>query len=59
MIDDLVYFDVLLDFCNVDFEVGLLGIWGRYCNWIFKVIDGCGLLCCNRGYFIYLEFCVN
>ncbi|XP_068696544.1 protein Wnt-4-like isoform X1 [Montipora capricornis] len=59
MIDDLVYLDVSPDFCNVDSEAGLLGTRGRYCNRTSKAIDGCGLLCCNRGYSTHLEFRVN
>lgn len=47
---DLVYFVVFLDFCEFDLKMGLFGIKGCVCNKIFKVIDGCELMCCGRGY---------
>lgn len=48
-----MYFVVFLDFCEFDLKMGLFGIKGCVCNKIFKVIDGCELMCCGRGYEIW------
>jgi len=47
---DLVYLDRSPDYCEFDSHTGSLGTHGRPCNKTSKAIDGCDLLCCNRGY---------
>ncbi|EFX72339.1 putative secreted signaling factor WNT4, partial [Daphnia pulex] len=47
---DLVYLDRSPDYCEYDSKTGSLGTHGRPCNKTSKAIDGCDLLCCNRGY---------
>ena len=49
-ISDLVYIDSSPDFCNQDPRTGSLGTQGRQCNRTSQAIDGCDLMCCNRGY---------
>ncbi|MFH4976457.1 hypothetical protein AB6A40_003166 [Gnathostoma spinigerum] len=47
---DLVYIDKSPDYCEPDLSRGILGTHGRICNISSLGIDGCDLLCCNRGY---------
>ncbi|NP_001158454.1 wingless-type MMTV integration site family, member 1 precursor [Saccoglossus kowalevskii] len=47
---DLVYFEESPDFCELNKKVGSLGTRGRQCNNTSIGIDGCDLLCCERGY---------
>lgn len=47
---DLIYTDDSLDFCQFNAKTGSLGTRGRECNATSAGIDGCDLLCCNRGY---------
>merc|ERR1712018_282378 len=47
---DLVYLVTSPDYCELDVKKGSLGTKGRECNPKSKGIDGCDLLCCNRGY---------
>lgn len=47
---DLVYLDNSPDYCEPNLERGVLGTKGRQCNISSLAIDGCELLCCNRGY---------
>jgi len=49
-IDDLVYLDNSPDFCDADPNTGSLGTQGRFCNRTSEAMDGCNLMCCNRGY---------
>ncbi|CAG0894440.1 unnamed protein product [Darwinula stevensoni] len=48
--EDLVYIKRSPDFCELDLKKGSLGTRGRSCNKGSRGIDGCDLLCCNRGY---------
>nr|ALL53302.1 Wnt4 ligand [Thamnocephalus platyurus] len=52
---DLIYLDTSPDYCEYDIRIGSLGTHGRPCNKSSKAIDGCDLLCCNRGYRISIE----
>lgn len=47
---DLVYTDDSNDFCRANHKTGSLGTVGRECNATSQGVDGCDLLCCNRGY---------
>jgi len=47
---DLVYLVTSPDYCEYDVKKGSLGTKGRECDPASKGIDGCDLLCCNRGY---------
>jgi len=47
---DLVYLETSPDYCEYDVKKGSLGTKGRECDPTSKGIDGCDLLCCNRGY---------
>ncbi|XP_055296358.1 protein Wnt-1-like isoform X2 [Sitodiplosis mosellana] len=47
---DLVYTEDSSDFCRFNAKTGSLGTIGRECNSTSAAIDGCDLLCCNRGY---------
>lgn len=47
---DLVYTDESMDFCKLNIKTGSIGTMGRECNATSMGIDGCDLLCCNRGY---------
>lgn len=47
---DIVYTEESPDFCKFNHKTGSLGTIGRECNATSQGIDGCDLLCCNRGY---------
>jgi len=47
---DLVYLVTSPDYCELDVKRGSLGTKGRECDPTSKGIDGCDLLCCNRGH---------
>lgn len=47
---DLVYTEDSIDFCQFNAKTGSLGTNGRECNATSATIDGCDLMCCNRGY---------
>ena len=47
---DIVYIDSSPNFCEYDPQTGSLGTQGRQCNKTSQAIDGCDLMCCNRGY---------
>ena len=46
---DLAYLKDSPDYCDENKKEGSLGTTGRYCNINSKGIDGCSLLCCDRG----------
>lgn len=48
--EDLVYTENAIDFCKANHKTGSLGTVGRECNATSQGVDGCDLLCCNRGY---------
>lgn len=52
---DLVYLDSSPDYCEADPQKGVLGTHGRLCNLTSYGIDGCELLCCNRGYEVHVR----
>ncbi|KRX92279.1 Protein Wnt-4 [Trichinella pseudospiralis] len=54
-VEDLVYLHESPDYCNPNNVTGTLGTFGRVCNKTSKAIDGCGLLCCGRGYVTRFE----
>lgn len=47
---DLVYLDSSPDYCRSNPEMAVLGTVGRECQMKSAGIDGCGLMCCGRGY---------
>ncbi|GMT15031.1 hypothetical protein PFISCL1PPCAC_6328 [Pristionchus fissidentatus] len=47
---DLVYMRQSPDYCNIDESRGILGTRGRECNHTSAAMDGCQLMCCNRGF---------
>nr|AHZ09432.1 Wnt4 [Rhopilema esculentum] len=47
---DLAYLKESPSYCDANKREGSLGTTGRYCNEHSKGIDGCALLCCDRGY---------
>ncbi|ROT72036.1 WNT4 protein [Penaeus vannamei] len=47
---DLVYVSSSPEYCDYDLNSGSLGTHGRKCNKTSRGLDGCDLLCCNRGY---------
>ncbi|XP_066963899.1 protein Wnt-5b-like [Macrobrachium rosenbergii] len=48
--EDLVYLSDSPDYCRRNNTVGSLGTVDRICNKTSQGMDGCGLLCCGRGY---------
>ena len=48
--DDLVYLDASPDYCEPDSRAGSSGTRGRRCGRGSAASDGCGQLCCGRGY---------
>uniref|UniRef100_T1GWS8 Protein Wnt n=1 Tax=Megaselia scalaris TaxID=36166 RepID=T1GWS8_MEGSC len=47
---DLVYLDDSPDWCRVNKQLQWPGTHGRECNKTSSGLDGCGILCCGRGY---------
>ncbi|KAK6737156.1 hypothetical protein RB195_019696 [Necator americanus] len=47
---DLIYMSPSPDFCDADPARGIFGTKGRECNVTSQGVDGCQLLCCNRGF---------
>lgn len=47
---DLVYIESSPDYCRKNIRTGVPGTRGRECNRDSRGSDGCGLLCCGRGY---------
>ncbi|XP_042206259.1 protein Wnt-4-like [Homarus americanus] len=52
---DLVYVSSSPEYCDYDINSGSLGTHGRRCNKTSRGLEGCDLLCCNRGYTSYQE----
>ncbi|CAF0964130.1 unnamed protein product [Adineta ricciae] len=48
--NDLIFYSSSPNYCERNLELGSLGTIGRVCNRSSRAIDGCDLLCCNRGY---------
>ncbi|XP_055599273.1 protein Wnt-6 [Uranotaenia lowii] len=46
---DLVYTEESDDFCEPNAKSGSLGTHGRECNITSNGVDGCNLMCCERG----------
>ena len=47
---DLLYYQRSPNFCERDPSVDFPGTAGRQCNRTSSSVDGCGSLCCGRGY---------
>lgn len=47
---DLVYINNSPDFCSPNKKFGTSGTIGRRCNATSDAPDGCGIMCCNRGF---------
>ncbi|XP_030383347.1 protein Wnt-5 [Scaptodrosophila lebanonensis] len=47
---DLVYLDESPDWCRNNRQLQWPGTHGRVCNKSSSGLDGCGILCCGRGY---------
>ncbi|CAH1130295.1 unnamed protein product [Ceutorhynchus assimilis] len=52
---DLVYSEdsIPTDFCHLNTTLGSFGTQGRSCNGTSQGEDGCGILCCARGFQTY------
>lgn len=48
---NLVYLKRSSDYCSHDPESGSHGTTGRECNVSSDGVDGCALMCCNRGHY--------
>ncbi|CAF1362058.1 unnamed protein product, partial [Rotaria sordida] len=48
--NDLIYYKSSPNYCEKNLLLGSFGTLGRICNRSSRAIDGCDLLCCNRGY---------
>ena len=48
--EDLVFLDSSPDYCSDNSNMGTFGTHGRACNKSSKGPDGCGVMCCGRGY---------
>ncbi len=48
--NDLIFLNLSPNYCELNLSVGSFGTKGRLCNRNSRAIDGCDLLCCNRGY---------
>ena len=51
---DIIFYDKSPDFCVNDAKLGIAGTMGRECNITSSGVDGCDLMCCNRGYTVKL-----
>nr|XP_039263754.1 protein Wnt-5-like [Styela clava] len=49
-ITDLIFIESSPDYCRRNTRTGVLGTRGRECKLNSRGMDGCGLLCCGRGY---------
>lgn len=49
-ISNLVYIESSPDYCKRNSRTGVPGTRGRRCDENSDGMDGCGLLCCGRGY---------
>ncbi|XP_033150677.1 protein Wnt-5-like isoform X2 [Drosophila busckii] len=47
---DLIYLDESPDWCRTNRLLQWSGTHGRVCNKTSSGLDGCGILCCGRGY---------
>ncbi|XP_040578174.1 protein Wnt-4 isoform X9 [Lepeophtheirus salmonis] len=47
---DLVYLKNSPDYCDFDMQRGSLGTHGRECNPNSDNVNGCNIMCCNRGF---------
>jgi hypothetical protein len=48
--NDFIFYNSSPNYCEANLTLGSFGTIGRACNRSSRAIDGCDLLCCNRGY---------
>ncbi len=48
--NNLLFLHSSPNYCERNISLGSLGTTGRICDRSSRAIDGCDLLCCNRGY---------
>lgn len=48
--NSLVFSQISPNYCEMNTTHGSFGTKGRFCDRTSRAIDGCDLLCCNRGY---------
>lgn len=48
---DLIYKDISPNFCELNLEIGTVGVSQRPCNPALGHPDSCNVLCCGRNFF--------
>ncbi|XP_043929135.1 protein Wnt-11 [Protopterus annectens] len=53
--NELIYLQTSPDYCTKNEKLGSFGTQDRHCNKTSNGSDGCGLMCCGRGYNPYMD----